>query len=362
MMNTLAEMDIHRTPVSAQRMPGIEIQANIVHTLLNHRALVPQSQLSTSLTVVVLALTSALALSQLGAIPGALFSAGLALAYFFLSGFQFRAGVLPRVLYPYASIGISYAALMASHFASERVERRRVTDVFGRFVSPTVRDAVVDVALTDPDLIQPGGRQIEISVLFADIRGFTTTCESMPPSEVVEILNRYLDSMEAQVFLEEGTLDKYTGDGMMVLFGAPLPQEDHAERAVRTALGMQRAATAISGECQGLGHRFVYGIGIATGQAVVGNIGSRRRLDYTAIGNTVNLASRLESIAPPDTVLISQATWQRVRHMAIAQALEPVRVKGLTDPVQVYRLTGLVQDQSPETLPKQPQLDRRREL
>jgi adenylate cyclase len=254
------------------------------------------------------------------------------------------------VLYPYATIAISYAALMASRFAAERVERRRVTDVFGRFVSPTVRDTVIDTALTDPDLIQPGGRQIEISVLFADIRGFTAICERSTPSQVVEILNRYLDSMEAQVFLEEGTLDKYTGDGMMVLFGAPLPQSDHAERAIRTALRMQHTAAEISAECQGLEHTFVYGIGIATGQAVVGNIGSRRRLDYTAIGNTVNLAARLEGIASPGTILISQATWRRVRHMAVAHPLEPVRVKNISRPVEVYRLTGLRQDPALQTL------------
>jgi adenylate cyclase len=223
-----------------------------------------------------------------------------------------------------------------------------VTDVFGRFVSPSVRDAVVELALRDPDLIQPGGRQIEISVLFADIRGFTAISETHPPSEVVEILNRYLDSMEEQVFRQGGTLDKYTGDGMMVLFGAPLAQADHAERAVRAALGMQRAAKTISEQSGDRRTRFVYGIGITTGQAVVGHIGSRRRLDYTAIGDTVNLASRLEGVAPPDTILIGQATWRRVQHMAVAERLDPVQVKGKARPVPVYRLTGLQEGTTPK--------------
>jgi adenylate cyclase len=346
MMNTLAEMDIHRTPVSAERMSGIEVQANIIHTLLHHRALVPQRPASVALVVILLALLSALVLARLGALPGALFSALLAASYFMITGAQFRAGTLPRVLYPYVTIALSYAAQMAARFAGEQAERNRVTDVFGRFVSPTVRDAVVDLALRDPDLIQPGGRQIEISVLFADIRGFTGISESRPPSEVVEILNRYLDSMEEQVFLEAGTLDKYTGDGMMVLFGAPLQQTDHAERAVRTALGMQRAAREISEQRRDLGDMFVYGIGIATGQAVVGHIGSRRRLDYTAIGDTVNLAARLESVAPPDTILISQDTWQRVHHVATTERLDPVRVKGKAKPVTVYRVLGLRADAS----------------
>jgi adenylate cyclase len=340
MINTVAEMDIHKTPVSAQRMAGIEVQANIIQTLLNHRALVPQSHTGVAVTVVLLALTSALALSQLGAVPGALFSALLTLGYFVYTGLQFSAGVLPRVLYPYAAIAITYAALMAARFATERAEHNRVTDVFGRFVSPTVRDAIVDMALDNPDLIQPGGRQVEISVLFADIRGFTTMAETLAPQEVVEILNRYLDSMEEHVFRHGGTLDKYTGDGMMVLFGAPLEQVDHAERAVRTALGMQHAAAAISKQCGDIDHTFVYGIGIATGPAVVGQIGSKRRLDYTAIGDTVNLASRLESIAPPDTVLISRATYERVRDVVIAEAIAPARLKGKSGLVTAYRVLG----------------------
>lgn len=348
MMNTLAEMDLHRTPVSALRMAGIEVQANIVHTLLHHRALVPASETGVASTILLLSLTSALVLSQLGAVAGIAFIVLLATGYFVFTGLQFNAGILPHVLYPYAAIATSYAATMAARFASERTERGRVTETFGRFVSPQVRDAIVQVALDDPDLIQPGGRQIEISVLFADIRGFTTIAESLPPSDVVDILNRYLDNMEEQVFRQGGTLDKYTGDGMMVLFGAPLEQPDHAARAVRTALGMQRAAAEISAQApangahaDGAEHTFVYGIGIATGQAVVGHIGSKRRLDYTAIGDTVNLASRLESVAPPDTILISETTYEQVRDMVIAERLEPVRVKGKARPVPVYKLMAL---------------------
>jgi adenylate cyclase len=354
MMNTLAEMDIHRTPVSPLRMAGIEVQANIVHTLLYHRALVPASQTGVALTILLLSLASALVLSQLEAVAGTAFTVLLGVGYFVFTGLQFGAGVLPGVLYPYSAIAISYAATMAARFASERTERGRVTETFGRFVSPQVRDAIVQVALDDPDLIQPGGRQVEISVLFADIRGFTTIAESLPPSDVVDILNRYLDNMEEQVFRQGGTLDKYTGDGMMVLFGAPLEQPDHAIRAVRTALGMQRAAAEISGrqptnDTRSVGAvgtpntacTFVYGIGIATGQAVVGHIGSKRRLDYTAIGDTVNLASRLEGVAPPDTILISKATYEQAQEHIIAERLEPVRVKGKAQPVPVYKLVAL---------------------
>jgi adenylate cyclase len=341
MMNTLAEMDLHQTPVSAQRMSGIEFQANVIHTLLHHRPLVPQSQVGVTAAVVLLALVSAMGLSQLEAVPGVVFTALLAVGYFVFTGMQFNAGRLPDVLFSYATILINYAVVMATRFAGERGERRRVTDTFGRFVSAEVRDTIVNLALKDPDLIQPGGRQMEISVLFADIRGFTTIAEKLPPSEVVAILNQYLDSMEEEVFKQKGTLDKYTGDGVMVIFGAPLEQPDHAARAVRTALGMQQAAAEVSRQRGDVEWKVAYGIGIATGPAVVGHIGSKRRLDYTAIGDTVNLAARLEGKAPPATILISQATCEAVKDIAVVGEPEPMAVRGKAQPVTVYKVLGL---------------------
>jgi len=341
MMNSLNEMDLHRTPVSAGRMAGVEFQANVIHTLLNHRPLLPQSRVGTTVTVVLLALVSAIGLSQLGAVAGAAFTLVLAVGYFVFTSVQFNAGHLANVLFPFATILINYAAVTASRFASAWSERRRVTDIFGRFVSAEVRDTIMDLALRNPNLIRPGGRQMEISVLFADIRGFTTLSEKLSPPEVVEILNQYLDSMEEQVFEHGGTLDKYTGDGMMVLFGAPLRQPDHARRAVMAALAMQRAAAGVSrqrGEAQ---WKVVYGVGIATGPAVVGHIGSRRRLDYTAIGDTVNLAARFEGMAPPGAILISQATFEAVKDIVVVEKLDLVAVKGKAKPVIVYGVLGL---------------------
>lgn len=340
MMNSLNEMDLHRTPVSDARMAGVEFQANAIHTLLNHRPLARQGKLGTTITVMLLALVSAAALSQLGAVAGAIFTVLLALGYFVFTSLRFDAGHLPNVLFPYATIFINYAVAAATRFASEMSERRQVTDVFGRFVSAEVRDRIVNMALEDPDLIQPGGRQMEISVLFADIRGFTTISEKLPPSDVVEVLNQYLDSMEEQVFEQGGTLDKYTGDGMMVIFGAPIEQPDHAERAVRAALGMQRAAAEVSRQRGGT-QKLAYGIGIATGPAVVGHIGSQRRLDYTAIGDTVNLAARLEGKAPPNTTFINRAAYEAVKDSAVVEELEPMMVKGKAKPVVVYKVLGL---------------------
>jgi adenylate cyclase len=342
LMNALTEMDLHRTPVSSQRMAGVEFVANAVHTLVNHRPLVRQDKRAVMVIVVVLALVSAL--SRLGAVLGALFTAILALLYFLFTSVWFSAGILPNAFCPYVTILLNYAAITATRFASERAERAQVTDVFGRFVSPEVRNTIVDLALEDPALIQPGGRQIRISVLFADIRGFTTISENVDPSDVVGILNRYLDSMEEEVFRQGGTLDKYTGDGMMVLFGAPLAQPDHAERAVKVALGMQHAAKQVSQQRGDIEWDFAYGIGITTGPAVVGHIGSKRRLDYTAIGDTVNLASRLEGVAAPGVILVDQATYEATKGIVRTEKLDPVEVKGKAHPVPIYKVLGMRKD------------------
>jgi len=348
MMNTLDEMDLHRTPVSAERMAGVEFQANAIHTLLNHRPLVSESQEGTMITVVVLAMILAVVLSQLGAVLGTLFTLLLGVIYLVFTSVQFNAGYLPNVLFPFAAIFVTYAAVTAAGFASARGERQRVTDTFGRFVSPDVRDAIVDMALRDPDLIRPGGKQMEISILFADIRGFTTMSENLPPSKVVDILNNYLDSMEEQIFEHGGTLDKYTGDGMMVLFGAPLWQPDHARRAVKAALAMQQAAAKVSRRRGDVEWEVAYGIGITTGPAVVGHIGSKRRLDYTAIGDTVNLAARLEGIAPPGAIFINQTTYEAVKEIAITEELEPRKVKGKAEAIPVYSVLGLREDNGGE--------------
>ena len=340
LMNALTEMDLHATPVSVQRMAGVEFQANVLHTLLNHRALVAQGQVGEIITVVVIALGMAFLLAQTGPALGALVAVLIVAGYLTLTSISFNQGIVLQVFYPLMTVVLGYLAVIATRFVSEQGERRQVTDTFGRFVSPEVRDVIVNLALEDPELIQPGGRQVELSVLFADIRGFTTLSENLEPSAVVEILNTYLDSMEAQVFAQGGTLDKYTGDGMMVLFGVPLEQPDHAERAVRAALAMQQAAEKVSRRRGEEAEQVVYGIGVTTGSAVVGHIGSSRRLDYTAIGDTVNLAARLEGVAPAGVILVNEATYRAVQHLFDFAGPVPATVKGKARPVPVYAVLG----------------------
>jgi len=342
-MNVLQEYDLHNTPISAgQRMVGVEIQANIIHTLLHYKGLVPQSLSSMVITILILALISGLGLSWLsdlrfGVILGLIFSAALGLAYFLFTGFAFQSGILPGTLYPFATIFLCYGGVIAAGFFTEQSERRRVMQAFGRHVSPHVRDEIMD----NPELIRLGGEQREISILFADIRGFTTMSEKLEPSQVVGILNQYLDGMTKVVFKYSGTLDKFTGDGMMVFFNAPSLQDDHAQRAVRAAVEMQEQARQTSKARGDSEWAVEYGIGITTGEAVVGNIGSADRHDYTAIGDTVNLAARLEGQAGRGQILISERTCQQAQDIIEARPLEPIKVKGKEEPVVVYEVLGL---------------------
>jgi adenylate cyclase len=207
----------------------------------------------------------------------------------------------------------------------------RVMDLFGRYVPR----AVVNQLMLKPELdaLQLGGALREVSVLFADVRGFTTFAEKLPPDQVVQELNRLLREMVECTFEHEGTLDKFIGDAILVLFNAPLDQPDHVARAVRAAMDMQRRLGGMSGSLS-------VGIGLHVGRAVVGNIGTPQRMEYTAIGNTVNIASRLCDYAQGGSVIISQAVADRLSGEFELQPHRPIQVKGLSQPVEVWEVRG----------------------
>jgi PAS domain S-box-containing protein len=213
-------------------------------------------------------------------------------------------------------------------------ERRQIRDVFGRYVAR----GVVERLLEDPRRVSLGGERQEISVLFADIRGYTTLSEGLDPERVVALLNRYLGVATAAIFAHEGTLDKYIGDAVMAIFNAPLSQSGHALAAVQAALSMQRGLKRLAAESD---VSVAYGIGVNTGSAVVGNIGTEQLMNYTAIGDAVNVAARLQSNAQPGEVLLSGSTYAQVAGQVEAERLEPFHLKGRLQPVDVYRLLAV---------------------
>jgi class 3 adenylate cyclase len=208
---------------------------------------------------------------------------------------------------------------------------RQIDQLFRQYMPASVATAL----LSDPAQAALGGAEREISVLFGDLRGFTSLSERLSPPELVQLLNRYYGAASQVVLDQGGTIDKFMGDAMMALFNAPAHQPDHALRACRAALAMQKAIAPIAAESPDLPR---FGIGITTGSALVGNIGSEAIRNFTAIGDTVNLASRLQSRAEGGQVLINSSTYNLVREAVVAQPLGQIQVKGKQEAVEVYVL------------------------
>ena len=203
-----------------------------------------------------------------------------------------------------------------------------------RMVSPAVLDQI------NPDSLQIGGKRTEITILFADIRGFTSYSEKQTPEELVSVLNCYLAAGAEAVLREEGTVDKFLGDAVMAWFNAPLPQPDHTLRAVRAALDLKSAVEKLHREMPPEAH-LSFGVGIHFGEAVLGWIGTEKRLEFTAIGDSVNTAKRIQENSTQNQILISKEAYERVKDQVAATAYGPMKVKGKTEVIDVYEVRGL---------------------
>jgi len=220
----------------------------------------------------------------------------------------------------------------------DQTEKRRLQAqrrLFSRMVSPAVIEQL------DPDSLKLGGSRMEITTLFADIRGFTSFSAKTDPETLVEVLNEFLAVAAEAVLSEAGTIDKYAGDAVMAWFNAPAPQPDHTLRAVRAALAMQGAVKRLR-EQKEPPFRLSFGVGIHVGEALLGLIGTQRRLDYTAIGNSVNIAKRLQENAAPDQVLVSKRVAVRIKEWVNLQEIPPFMAEGKKEPLEAYAVLGLI--------------------
>lgn len=331
--------DRHLTPLRPLgSIAGVYIHAAAVSALLDGEHLVQSNGLAAVLLT--LGISVVMGVAGFGLRPwqaALLFAAfvlgiGGAALYFFAA-----AGVWVPVIPPYLALLATFGgSLWYGHSQAER-EARRIRETFRRYVSPEV----VDLLLDHPDLAQTEGGRREVTVLFADVRGFTAYAESTPPEVVVRQLNRRLEMMAESVLLHGGMVDKFVGDGIMALFGAPVPAEDHAERAVRAGLHMLRQIEVERQANPGKREHLEIGVGIHTGQAIVGSIGSPRRKDYTAIGDAVNVAARLQELAPSGSVVASAETMEKLgaRLEMHVEPLGQTQIRGRAEPVELYRLT-----------------------
>ncbi len=234
-------------------------------------------------------------------------------------------------------IGIALVIDDRTEIKRSRAETKQIRDIFGRYVHPNVVQQLIE----DPRALNLGGETKEITVIFGDIRGYTRLSESMAPEKVMDLLNGYLEKMVEAIWNQEGTVTSFIGDALMAIFNAPLPQEDHALRAVRAAMGMREAVLEYQRNWpQHL--QVSFGFGINTGLAVVGNLGSKGHLqNYTAIGDVVNVASRMQGNASDNDILLNRSTFIKVRQYVRVELLPPMSVKNRTEPLEVFRLKGL---------------------
>ncbi len=220
----------------------------------------------------------------------------------------------------------------------EELEKDYIRVLFSRFVSPQV----VEKLASDPSVLRLGGVRQEVTILFADIRGFTALSEKLPPEELVKTLNQYLSIAANAILEEEGTLDKFLGDAVMAFFNAPFRQEQHVLKGARAALKIKNRLEELHAK-NALPLKLYFGIGLNVGEAVIGNIGTPMQMNYTAIGDCVNVAKRLQEMARPGQILISAAVYERIKDKAFVRTLPPTTIPGKSSREPIYELLDIIE-------------------
>ena len=253
----------------------------------------------------------------------------------------YRMGWVLHVLWIPVGVTVLYAGCLALNYIQAAAERRKVTNTFQRYVDPEI---VKEILKEGTDALELGGKMTNIAVLFVDVRGFTTMSEMLDPPQVVAILNKYLTLIADCILRNGGTLDKFVGDAAMAFWGAPLPQEDYIMRACKAAMDMVKGSEELSKELmEQFGRTVAFGIGVNVGDAVVGNIGSPQRMDYTAIGDTVNTSARLEANAPGSTIYISRAVADALEGRIRTTSLgDTIKLKGKKDGFEILTLDEII--------------------
>ncbi|TAL27449.1 MAG: adenylate/guanylate cyclase domain-containing protein, partial [Nitrospirae bacterium] len=332
--------DMRATPVGSV-FPGVEIHATVASNALQNRFILRDGRIIAAeilcMILLPIALTLALSLARtsfIGMIAFIFAAAGYAVLNYSLFNVY---SIDMSLLYPLSSTAIAFVSSEAYRNLVVEKKNRYLKKAFSSYVSP----ALVTEIIKNPDRLALGGEKKEITVLFSDIRGFTSISEKLAPDMLVLLLNEYLGPMTKVVLKNNGTLDKYIGDAIMAIYNAPLDVTDHPEKACRTALEMMAELKEVDARFKAKGMPSIdIGIGINTGHAVVGNMGADMRFDYTAIGDTVNLASRLEGQNKyyGTHIILSEFTAERVKGKFLVREIDLLRVVGKERPVAVFEL------------------------
>jgi adenylate cyclase len=331
--------DVFETPFSNGKMPGVQIHAAVADDILSNRFIREASRGVRIATVTGAAIAIGLIATALpawwAAAATAMFVAGLS----WIATRLFGDGYWLNLSQPVLASSVALFGGVAYQYFVEGREKRKMKKLFGQYVSKDVYEQLV----ANPALARLGGQRREMTVLFSDIRGFTAVSERGQPEEIVGMLNEYFTRMVDLVFTHKGTLDKFVGDMVMALFGAPLDDPHHADHAVEAALDMIAALAVLNARWKAEGRpELDIGIGINTGPMIAGNIGSEAIMSYTVIGDAVNLGSRLESLNKQygTRIIISDATRERLSRPYRLRPLGDVVVKGKTRPVAIFEVVG----------------------
>ena len=325
--------------VAVQRgaqMYGVEIHANILEALLEGKTGVQGNVLAYAIAVTVVCLVFGLLCNKWKMLPAAGLMVVVIAADIFFGKLLFDKGIVIGMIEIPIFVIVIYAVHLLRGYLAELLKRRKITAAFKKYVAPQVVD---EVSKQGEFKLVLGGESRDIAVLFVDIRGFTPMSEKLEPEQVVEILNEYLELTTTSIFANGGTLDKFIGDATMAVFNAPFDLEDYVYRAVCTARDIAAGSEKLQEKLmERFGKSVSFGIGVNCGRAVVGNIGCEFRMDYTAIGDTVNTAARLESNAKPGQILISSAVYEAVKDRIEVTEVGEIPLKGKSNGIFVYQV------------------------
>ncbi len=331
-------LDEYSTPISTyEKMYGVEFQANAISALLNENVKREVSFLFQTIITIILTCIALVFFFNLRFFHSLVFWAVTVAMWFFICILLFNLGFVFQVIY--VPIFVSAALLFSTglNYNTERFAKNKLANTFNRYVAPQI---VAEILKEDKQSLQLGGKVANVAVMFADMRGFTPLASKLPPKVVVEIINSYLTVLSECIFEHNGTLDKYIGDCTMAFWGAPLPQKKSAQKAVMAGIDIIKRSKEIAKSIEKkYGYYIEVGVGISYGSAVVGNIGSHTRMDYTVIGDTVNIASRLEAAVPGGHIYVDSNIVSELENKNMFEKLEEnIKLKGKEDNFNIYSL------------------------
>ena len=324
----------------SDQMYGVEIHANILQSFMQERYSVTANPFVCSLIYALIGAIIYIIFTKSKIWVSSIILAVTIGAELYIGTVLNNKGTsVPLIYLPFMMI-ISYIYCLALKYLVERIKRRKVVSAFKKYVAPEVVD---ELSKKNDFKISLGGENRDIAVLFVDIRGFTTMSEALEPEQVVEILNRYLALTATSIFKNKGTLDKFVGDATMAVFNSPFDLDDYVYRAVCAAMDIVAGGDAIEAEfMEKYGKSVGFGVGVNCGPAVVGNVGCDFRMDFTAIGDTVNTAARLEANAKKGQVLISSDVYERIKDRISVEEIGIIPLKGKTNGVFVYSVIDII--------------------